>query len=353
MKQWKKRVAVLSMAGMMAVTSLTGCGSMNNDDVVATVGKSEIKLGVANFYARMQQAQYETYYAGLMGTTGEEMWTKETDGKTYEESVKSDTIESLENLYLLEQHASDYDVALTDDEKKAIEKAASEFDENNALEDKEAVSGYTKYVKKVLELMTIQSKMEEAMTADVDTNVSDEEAAQKAMKYVFFTYTKNDENSTSTMSDDEKAEVKKTAESFAENLKNSDAKDIDTAANEAGIEVQTATFDADSTSPDADLIKAADALAAEGDVTDAIETDSGVYVAKLTSLLDRTATDTKKQSIVKERQQDQYDTLIKKWRKKADIAVNKRVWKKVDFQKQGVTVRDTSSDTTSTENSAE
>ena len=349
MKQWKKRVAVLSMAGMMAVTSLTGCGSMNNDDVVATVGKSEIKLGVANFYARMQQAQYETYYAGLMGTTGEEMWTKETDGKTYEESVKSDTIESLENLYLLEQHASDYDVALTDDEKKAIEKAASEFDENNALEDKEAVSGYTKYVKKVLELMTIQSKMEEAMTADVDTNVSDEEAAQKAMKYVFFTYTKNDENSTSTMSDDEKAEVKKNAESFAENLKNSDAKDIDTAANEAGVEVQTATFDADSTSPDADLIQAADALAAEGDVTDAIETDSGVYVAKLTSLLDRTATDTKKQSIVKERQQDQYDTLIKKWRKKTDIAVNKRVWKKVDFQKQGVTVRDT----TSTENSAE
>lgn len=345
MNQWKKRVTALGLAGMLAVTGLTGCGSMNNDDVVATVGESEIKLGVANFYARMQQAQYETYYAGMMGTTGKELWAKETDGKTYEQSVKSDMIKSLENMYILEQHASEYDVVLSEDEKKAIDKAAEEFDENNALEDKEAVSGYNKYVKKVLELLTIQSKMEDAMTADVDTEVSDDEAAQKAMKYVFYSYTKDENDSTSTMSETEKTEVKKKATDFAEKLKNSDTKDIDAAANEAGMEVQTATFDSESTSPNADLVKAADALTAEGDVTDAIETDSGIYVAKVTSFLDRTATDAKKQSIVEERKKDQYDDLLKKWRKKTDINLNKRVWKKVDFQKQGVTVKDTSGNT--------
>ena len=345
MNQWKKRVTALGLAGMLAVTGLTGCGSMNNDDVVATVGESEIKLGVANFYARMQQAQYETYYAGMMGTTGEELWAKETDGKTYEQSVKSDMIKSLENIYILEQHASEYEVVLSEDEKKAIDKAAEKFDENNALEDKEAVSGYNKYVKKVLELLTIQSKMEDAMTADVDTEVSDDEAAQKAMKYVFYSYTKDENDSTSTMSETEKTEVKKKATDFAEKLKNSDTKDIDAVASEAGMEVQTATFDSESTSPTADLVKAADALTAEGDVTDAIETDSGIYVAKVTSFLDRTATDAKKQSIVEERKKDQYDDLLKKWRKKTDINLNKRVWKKVDFQKQGVTVKDTSGNT--------
>lgn len=345
MNQWKKRVTALGLAGMLAVTGLTGCGSMNNDDVVATVGESKIKLGVANFYARMQQAQYETYYAGMMGTTGEELWAKETDGKTYEQSVKSDMIKSLENMYILEQHASEYDVVLSEDEKKAIDKTAEEFDENNALEDKEAVSGYNKYVKKVLEIITIQSKMEDAMTADVDTEVSDDEAAQKAMKYVFYSYTKDENDSTSTMSETEKTEVKKKATDFAEKLKNSDTKDIDAVASEAGMEVQTATFDSESTSPNADLVKVADALTAEGDVTDAIETDSGIYVAKVTSFLDRTATDAKKQSIVEERKKDQYDDLLKKWRKKTDINLNKRVWKKVDFQKQGVTVKDTSGNT--------
>ena len=65
----------------------------------------------------------------------------------------------------------------------------------------------------------------------------------------------------------------------------------------------------------------------------------------MTRFLDRTATDAKKPSIVEERKQNQYDTLLKKWRKKTDIDLNKRVWKKVDFQKQGVTVKDTSGNT--------
>lgn len=32
-------------------------------------------------------------------------------------------IKSLENMYILEQHASEYDVVLSEDEKKAIDKA--------------------------------------------------------------------------------------------------------------------------------------------------------------------------------------------------------------------------------------
>lgn len=64
-----------------------------------------------------------------------------------------------------------------------------------------------------------------------------------------------------------------------------------------GQRIQTLTFDKDTTSPDEDLIKAADALG-EGESTDVIETEKGCYVAKVTSLLDRTATDSKKSQIV-------------------------------------------------------
>ena len=72
-----KRLAVLAVAGTLTATSLTGCGTINTDETVATVGDEKITLGVANFYARLQQAQYETYYASMMGTTAEEMWAKE------------------------------------------------------------------------------------------------------------------------------------------------------------------------------------------------------------------------------------------------------------------------------------
>ena len=68
-----------------------------------------------------------------------------------------------------------------------ISEAAKAFDEANGLEEKEAVSGTTENVERMLTLVTIQEKMQKAMVADVDTEVSDEEAAQKSMQSVSYT----------------------------------------------------------------------------------------------------------------------------------------------------------------------
>lgn len=341
MKQSVKRMAVLTAAGALALTSLTGCTSFDNDDAVATVGKEEIPAGVANFYARMQQAQYETYYAPMMGTTGEALWQQEMEeGKTYEESTKETLLLNLENLYLIRQHAEEYEVALTEEDTKAIEEAAKKFDEDNALEEKEAVSGYKKYIEEYLELVTIQSRMDPKMKEGVNEEVSDEEAAQKSMKYVYFPYSTTDaDGNTKDLTEDEKKELKKTVQTFADTLKVSETKDIDALAQKGGYEVKTTTFDSESTAPNADLVKALDALTTEGDVTDVIESDYGIYVGKLTSLLDREATDTEKTNIVAQRKQEQYDSLLADWRKETEITENKKVWNKIDFEKQGVTAK--------------
>lgn len=334
-------MAVLTAAGALALTSLTGCTSFDNDDAVATVGKEEIPAGVANFYARMQQAQYETYYAPMMGTTGEALWQQEMEeGKTYEESTKETLLLNLENLYLIRQHAEEYEVVLTEEDTKAIEEAAKKFDEDNALEEKEAVSGYKKYIEEYLELVTIQSRMDSKMKEGVNEEVSDEEAAQKSMKYVYFPYSTTDaDGNTKDLTEDEKKELKKTAETFAETLKESETKDIDALAAKSGYEVKTTTFDSESSAPNEELVKALDALTTEGDVTDVIESDYGIYVGKLTSLLDREATDAEKTNIIEQRKQEQYDSLLEDWRKETDITENERVWNKIDFEKQGVTVK--------------
>ena len=330
MVRFGKKAALLAMAGVLTAASVTGCsGAIDAEATVVTVGKEKVPLGVVNFYARMMQGQYETYYAGMMGTTAEELWTQDAgDDKTYEESVKDSVMEAVENMYLISQHSGEYEVVLTEDEKEAIQKAAEQFDKDNKDESKEAVSGYRKDIEKYLELMTSQSKMSEKMREGVNEEVSDEEAAQKSMEYVYFSYTSTDESGSVTeLTDEEKAKAKSTAETIAERAKAGE--DFAAVAAELGTEVQKTAFDAKSTSPDAALIEAANALAAEGDVTGAIESDAGVYVAKLTSLLDREATDQKKASIIEERKQEQYDSLLKKWRKETDIKVDKKVWKKV------------------------
>lgn len=350
MMHFRRKAAVLTAVGALAVMTATGCsGSLNTDAVVATVGEEDITLGVANFYARMTQGQYETYYAGMMGTTGEAMWTQDTgNDQTYEDSVKDGLMESLQNMYLISQHAADYDVSLTDDEEKAIAEAAEQFDADNTDTAKETVSGYKKDIEKYLELVTIQSKMDGKMREGVDEEVSDEEAAQKAMKYVYFSYTTTDDSGNSTeLTDEEKDELKSDAQELADRV--AAGEDISTVAEELGQTANDLTFDSESTSPNEDLIAAADALESEGDVTDLIETDGGIYVGQLTSLLDRDATDQKKESIVEERRQEQYDSLLEEWRNDTDIEVHERVWNKVDFEDTGVTIITSETDETATD----
>ena len=350
MVHFGKKAAVLTAAGVLAATAVTGCsGSINTDAVVATVGDDEITLGVANFYARMTQGQYETYYASMMGTTGDAMWTQEAgEDQTYEESVKDGLLENLENMYLISQHAADYEVSLTEEEEDAIAEAAAQFDEDNTDEAKETVSGYRKDIEEFLRLATIQTKMDSKMREGVDEEVSDEEAAQKAMQYVFFSYTTTDDSGNTTeLTDKEKESLKTDAQSLVDRV--NAGEDISTVAEELGQTAYDLTFDSESTSPNEDLIAAVDAFETEGQVTDVIEADDGLYVGRLTSLLDRDATDQKKTSIVEERRQEQYDSLLEEWRNDTDIKVDEKVWDKVDFEDTGVTIITSETEETTTD----
>lgn len=331
----KKRLFALALAGVLAAATLTGCGSLKGDETVATVDDTKIDADLTNFFARYTQATYETYYSAYLG---EDMWNSDaSDGETYEESVKSSVLKSLEDMILLEKHMEDYDVSITDEDKAMIKETTQQFLNDNSLDDKNLVSGNEKTVNRALTLMAVQQKMRTAIQAGADTEVSDEEAAQKSMDYVFISYqTKDDSGNSKDVSDDEKAQLKSQAEAIASGLK--EGGDLNALAEEQGATVQTLTFDKDTTSPDEDLIKAVDALG-EGESTDVIETEKGCYVAKVTSLLDRTATDSKKSQIVQERQTKLYDDTVKKWRKKADIKVHKGVWEKVSFQKVSVKMK--------------
>ncbi len=162
---------------------------LKDDAVVVKAGDEEITAGVANFYARYTQAQYETYFASYFG--GDDMWTKNaSDGKTYEESIKETLLDDPEEiLALLEKHMKDYDVKLTKADKKAINNAAEKFDKAELPEEKRQRYLVPKEnVKRVMTLMVIEQKMRSAIVAEANVNVTDEEAVQKHMQYVEFDY---------------------------------------------------------------------------------------------------------------------------------------------------------------------
>ena len=48
MARLAKRLAMLAVAGTLTATSLTGCGTINTDETVATVGDEKITLAAGS-----------------------------------------------------------------------------------------------------------------------------------------------------------------------------------------------------------------------------------------------------------------------------------------------------------------
>lgn len=339
MKGLLKKVVALAAVTTMAMTALIGCGakSVDNNEVVAVVNDTEITAGVANFYIRYQQSAIETAYASMLGA---DMWSlqlSEESDETYEESTKANMIEDLQEMYVLMQHMADYNITLTDDEVTAIDAAAAAFVEENSADILAKISGEKENVAEVLKLLAISDKMYDAMVADVSTEVSDDEAAQKKLQYVRFAKSTTDENgATKEMTEEEIADVKAEAEAFLAEAKSTGS--LEALAGVKELKSYPLTFDSKSTTIDEKVIKAADALG-ENEYAEVIDTDAGFYVIQLTSLFDREATDAKKESIVAERQNEKYNLVLEGFVEAAETSVNEDVLAKISLHGLAVTAK--------------
>ena len=129
-------------------------------------------------------------------------------GTVYGETAKETLMDQFKEMYVLEAEASNYGVELTDEEKSAISDAADQFLSDNSASVKKELGADKAMTEHLLTLLTIQNKMYGPLTADVDTEVSDEEAAQKRIAYVFMSTAGTEQDgdgNTIDLTDEEKA----------------------------------------------------------------------------------------------------------------------------------------------------
>ena len=341
MKTMTKKTAVVALAGVMAAGMLTGCGEKELDGTktVATVDGTEIPLGMLSLSVREGQAQAEAMYKSFMGGSDYSIWgTEAEEGKTYGEQAVEQALEDIELMCILKEKAADYDVEITEDDEKAIADAAAAFMSANTEDTLKTLAVTEDQVKTYLELETYKSRMHDPIIADVDKNVSDEEAQQSSFNYVSI--------STSDLSDDEIKQKKEDAQKILDGL-NADpdgdfgeiAKSVDDSytvlsgsfdtnedASEEESDDEDETTASSSNYPD-EVLKVLRTLK-DGEVgPDVIEADSAYYVVKLDKVNDEDATATKKESIISTRENELYTETTDKWLDEADIKVEKKVLK--------------------------
>ena len=341
MKTMTKKTAVVALAGVMAAGMLTGCGekALDGTKTVATVDGTEIPLGMLSLSVREGQAQAEAMYKSFMGGSDYSIWgTEAEEGKTYGEQAVEQALEDIELMCILKEKAADYDVEITEDDEKAIADAAAAFMSANTEDTLKTLAVTEDQVKTYLELETYKSRMHDPIIADVDKNVSDEEAQQSSFNYVSI--------STSDLSDDEIKQKKEDAQKILDGL-NADpdgdfgeiAKSVDDSytvlsgsfdtnedASEEESDDEDETTASSSNYPD-EVMKVLRTLK-DGEVgPDVIEADSAYYVVKLDKVNDEDATATKKESIISTRENELYTETTDKWMDEADIKVEKKVLK--------------------------
>lgn len=337
-----KKVTALILACALCASAVTGCG-INKNATAATMKEQTVTMGVANFLCRFEQASMEDLYKMYLGSSSEStesIWSRDLSGNgtTLEDSTKNQALEELHEMYTLQQHMSDYNVEITDDDKAAITEAAKKFMDANSKEAIDEMGATQDIVEEILTLYTIKARMKTAIEADVDTNVSDEEANMRAYSMVSLDISEGS---------DDAAKNKEIASKMEAALKE-DGATLDKVAEDNDQKVTTGTYDADNDTLDEEVKNALDGLK-EGETSGLIETDSKAYFVRIDKDTDADATEKNRTSIINQRKDDLYQKVLSGWQEDDNWKVDEKAVAKIEF-KNSFTQQDLNASTESTEN---
>ena len=254
--------------------------------------------------------------------------------ETYGENAVTTSVETVEKMCLEKEHASEYDVEITDDERKALEEAAKNFMAANSDETIAELAVDEDMVKTFLELETYDVKMKDAIEAKADVKLDEKEYQQMSFSYASAKVSGDD------LSDDDIKKNKENLQKFYDKVKEDPAADFNTLGDEISEDMTatTGTCPAYEEGDDSaangttypDEVRTALRKLDEGALNEEIiKTDSVWYVVRLDSKNDETATESKKESLTNTKKDDFYNDTTDGWKKKADIKEEKKLIKKI------------------------
>lgn len=330
----KKRLAVLLAVLMTASAAVTGCGG-NALDVSAeavNVDGVSIPLGEVGFLLRYQQVSMQNMFGAYFG---EDFLNQDLtgSGEPYGITFRQNVVDQLTDYYVLEAHAAELGVKLSEDDLAQAEAAAKSFCESNSSKILKAMGTDEASVAHVLELTKLQDLVYDNLSGTIDTEVDEAEAAQKRISYVMTSTvgSSDADGNVTELTEDELAEKRALLEEILEEAKASG--DLSAAAEAKELSATSATYGADDVSLN-DAVKAAADQLKDGEYSEVIEAESGYYIVYMESTFDEEATQTKIDSILSSREQEAYDNWLNPLKEASDIATNDACIEQLNFDRK-------------------
>lgn len=214
----RRRIAVLT-AVMLLV--LTGCRKVKfvrpfSDSEFACVNDRYFSTAMAELLLNRQKNAYEEFFDRYV-------WEQNIGNMTMEEYVTDSVKNMIKSIMYLNSVAEEMGINLTEDESVKISEAV----EKCGIGDRK----YREAAEELFRLLMLSEKAFYAITDDVDTEVSTDDARTISVQYIFMsTMKKNEDGSVSEVSRQEKEIIKKRAEKLLLDI--TDGADFASAASE-------------------------------------------------------------------------------------------------------------------------
>lgn len=318
-KYGRKRYSIRFLALLLAVVMLfgTGCSSTGQKAdirIVTPLSDSELfkisdeicTVPQANILISAQKKVIEDVY-------GEEIWSVEMDGLSFEDHVKNSLKDFLARMMCMKLMAAANQITLSSEEKTQVQNCARTYFSQLTPEEVDAMGITEEDAQDVFTSYYYYNKLMEVLTSDMETEVSDNDARVVQVECIYVKKTEKDQ----TKSLQNILKKAKDAEDFsavAESYNEGSQVNMSISRNQLPDEIEEVVFSL-----------------TDNQISDVLESDSGYYIFHCVEDYDREATAKHKTELLKELKEEyftqEYDHFV------ADLTAqfNENAWKKVNL----------------------
>ncbi len=292
------------------------------NDAVVTVDGVSVSYREAMLYLQSTKQEYEGAYGG-------EIWQYmlNKDGTTLGEWVKNQTLEQIIYIKIVCSQAEKLGIELDSEEKKMVNERTEAYMAKAEYTSLALYGIARKDVERVYTDNALAQKIYDSVTLNVDTDISNEEAAQKHLQSMMLKNYHEDELGNRTpltvleliaaldRFDALYEEAKTTKDFYSLAYANTENREY--------LDIQVGEGDLPDEFSAAYELKTGEAMQ--------IRAGDGYYIFYCVSEYDEDATIAKKEELIALRQEEAFKELYETWRTGAEIEINEVLWKAIGF----------------------
>lgn len=321
-----KKLRLLCLTGMIAITTLTGCG--NQKKLVFTTGLSGdqlFKIGKEVCTRQEAMIYLTTFYNQYIDIYGEEIWNHDFGGVTLEEHVKETVLSKLVQIKLMNLMAKERKITPSAEEKEALEEAAGSYLSkiSEALAEKENINADT--VTKVFEEYALANRVYETIIGSAETEISDDEARTVTVKEIYLKNWKLENGEQEPLSQEELLKTLETAKDLVRRIQ--EGEDFTSLAQQFSEEKQIEkSYGRNQTEQ---VFEETVFSLDEGEVSHVIETGDGYHIVQCISTMDEEATRKNKTLLAEQRKQEAFSEAYEQTAQSMYSEFREEAWKEI------------------------